>query len=47
MLAPVSATGRAMQIGMTSQTRSLIDMSMTPTDDPGPAAPGAGVNVAI
>ncbi|MGN6174419.1 MAG: efflux RND transporter permease subunit [Streptosporangiaceae bacterium] len=29
MLAPVSATGRAMQIGMTSQTRSLIDMSMT------------------
>ncbi|HEV8275925.1 MAG TPA: efflux RND transporter permease subunit [Streptosporangiaceae bacterium] len=29
MLAPVSATGRAMQIGMTSKTRSLIDMSMT------------------
>jgi len=29
MLAPVSATGRAMQIGMTSSTRSLIDMSMT------------------
>src|SRR5690348_13601028 len=29
MLAPVSATGRAMQIGMTSRTRSLIDMSMT------------------
>jgi CzcA family heavy metal efflux pump len=29
MLAPVSATGRAMQIGMTSDTRSLIDMSMT------------------
>src|SRR5438093_3475841 len=27
MLAPVSATGRAMQIGMTSKTRSLIDMS--------------------
>jgi Cu/Ag efflux pump CusA len=29
MLAPVSATGRAMQIGMTSSNRSLIDMSMT------------------
>src|SRR5215472_5182424 len=29
MLAPVSATGRAMQIGMTSDTHSLIDMSMT------------------
>src|SRR6266487_363616 len=29
MLAPVSATGRAIQIGMTSKTRSLIDMSMT------------------
>ena len=29
MLAPVSATGRAMQIGMTSASRSLIDMSMT------------------
>jgi CzcA family heavy metal efflux pump len=29
MLAPVSATGRAMQIGMTSATHSLIDMSMT------------------
>src|SRR5690348_3997780 len=29
ILAPVSATGRAMQIGMTSSTRSLIDMSMT------------------
>src|SRR5262249_39324363 len=29
MLAPVSATGRAMQIGMTSKTHSLIDMSMT------------------
>jgi CzcA family heavy metal efflux pump len=29
MLAPVSATGRAMQIGMTSKTRSLIEMSMT------------------
>jgi CzcA family heavy metal efflux pump len=29
MLAPVSATGRAIQIGMTSSTRSLIDMSMT------------------
>ncbi len=29
MLAPVSATGRALQIGMTSKTRSLIDMSMT------------------
>jgi CzcA family heavy metal efflux pump len=29
MLAPVSATGRAMQIGMTSSTHSLIDMSMT------------------
>jgi Cu/Ag efflux pump CusA len=29
MLAPVSATGRAMQIGMTSRTHSLIDMSMT------------------
>jgi CzcA family heavy metal efflux pump len=29
MLAPVSATGRAMQIGMTSGNRSLIDMSMT------------------
>src|SRR5499425_2925095 len=29
MLAPVSATGRAMQIGMTSKTYSLIEMSMT------------------
>jgi CzcA family heavy metal efflux pump len=29
MLAPVSATGRAMQIGMTSQNHSLIEMSMT------------------
>src|SRR5215471_7688957 len=29
MLAPVSATGRAMQVGMTSDTHSLIDMSMT------------------
>src|SRR5262244_159004 len=29
MLAPVSATGRAMQVGMTSSTHSLIDMSMT------------------
>src|SRR5689334_1141160 len=29
ILAPVSATGRAMQIGMTSSTHSLIDMSMT------------------
>ncbi|MBO0820722.1 MAG: efflux RND transporter permease subunit, partial [Nocardiopsaceae bacterium] len=29
MLAPVSATGRAMQIGMTSNSRSLIEMSMT------------------
>jgi CzcA family heavy metal efflux pump len=29
MLAPVSATGRAMQIGMTSASHSLIDMSMT------------------
>src|SRR5215468_8699316 len=29
MLAPVSATGRAMQIGMTSSTHSLIDMSMS------------------
>jgi CzcA family heavy metal efflux pump len=29
MLAPVSATGRAMQIGMTSKNRSLIEMSMT------------------
>src|SRR6266498_2830853 len=29
MLAPVSATGRAMQIGMTSRSRSLIEMSMT------------------
>jgi CzcA family heavy metal efflux pump len=29
MLAPVSATGRAMQVGMTSGSRSLIDMSMT------------------
>src|SRR5690349_9153687 len=28
MLAPVSATGRAMQIGMTSKNHSLIDMSM-------------------
>jgi CzcA family heavy metal efflux pump len=28
MLAPVSATGRAMQIGMTSRTHSLIQMSM-------------------
>src|SRR5262249_59154371 len=29
MLAPVSATGRAMQIGMTSKTHSLIAVSMT------------------
>ncbi|HJY68165.1 MAG TPA: efflux RND transporter permease subunit, partial [Streptosporangiaceae bacterium] len=29
MLAPVSATGRAMQIGMTSKNHSLIEMSMT------------------
>ena len=29
MLAPVSATGRAMQVGMTSKTHSLIEMSMT------------------
>jgi len=29
MLAPVSATGRAMQIGMTSDNHSLIEMSMT------------------
>src|SRR6266702_786949 len=29
MLAPVSATGRAMQIGMTSSDHSLIEMSMT------------------
>jgi CzcA family heavy metal efflux pump len=29
MLAPVSATGRAIQIGMTSQDHSLIEMSMT------------------
>jgi CzcA family heavy metal efflux pump len=29
MLAPVSATGRAMQIGMTSRNHSLIEMSMT------------------
>src|SRR6266496_3846448 len=29
MLAPVSATGRAMQIGMTSRKHSLIEMSMT------------------
>jgi CzcA family heavy metal efflux pump len=29
MLAPVSATGRAVQVGMTSDSRSLIDMSMT------------------
>ncbi len=29
MLAPVSATGRAMQIGMTSTSHSLIEMSMT------------------
>jgi len=29
MLAPVSATGRAVQIGMTSKDHSLIDMSMT------------------
>src|SRR5262252_5876166 len=28
MLAPVSATGRAMQIGMTSRNHSLIEMSM-------------------
>src|SRR6476620_4333309 len=28
MLAPVSATGRAMQIGMTSKDHSLIEMSM-------------------
>jgi CzcA family heavy metal efflux pump len=29
ILAPVSATGRAMQIGMTSKDHSLIEMSMT------------------
>src|SRR3954467_11757134 len=29
MLAPVSATGRAMQIGMTSEDHSVIEMSMT------------------
>src|SRR5207237_722191 len=29
MMAPVSATGRAMQIGMTSKNHSLIEMSMT------------------
>src|SRR6266536_4298049 len=29
MLAPLSATGRAMQIGMTSRKHSLIEMSMT------------------
>src|SRR6478609_7717588 len=29
MLAPVSATGRAMQIGMTSKKNSLIEMSLT------------------
>lgn len=29
MLAPVSATGRAIQIGMTSRDHSLIEMSMT------------------
>src|SRR5689334_12164014 len=29
ILAPVSATGRAMQIGMTSKSHSLIEMSMT------------------
>src|SRR6266498_2241785 len=29
MLAPVSATGRAMQIGVTSRKHSLIEMSMT------------------
>jgi CzcA family heavy metal efflux pump len=29
MLAPVSATGRAMQIGMTSDSHSLMEMSMT------------------
>ena len=29
MLAPVSATGRAMQIGMTSRDHSIIEMSMT------------------
>jgi CzcA family heavy metal efflux pump len=29
MLAPVSATGRAMQVGMTSKNHSLIEMSMT------------------
>jgi CzcA family heavy metal efflux pump len=29
MLAPVSATGRAMQIGMTSKSHSLIEMSVT------------------
>ncbi|MGN6635226.1 MAG: efflux RND transporter permease subunit [Oryzihumus sp.] len=28
MLAPVSATGRAMQVGMTSKSHSLIEMSM-------------------
>src|SRR4051812_17124087 len=29
MLAPVAATGRAMQIGMTSKNRLIIEMSMT------------------
>jgi CzcA family heavy metal efflux pump len=29
ILAPVSATGRAMQVGMTSKSHSLIEMSMT------------------
>src|SRR6476660_616495 len=29
ILAPVSATGRAMQIGMTSKNKSLIEMSMS------------------
>src|SRR3954452_16070003 len=29
MLAPVSATGRAMQIGMTAKNHSLLEMSMT------------------
>src|SRR4051795_1918531 len=29
MLAPVSATGRAVQIGMTSKDHSVIEMSMT------------------
>ena len=37
MLAPVSSTGRAMQIGMTSKNHSLIEMSMWPT---GPSGPG-------